>query len=222
MKLLIIEDSQRLRTTLVKALTRLGHAVDAAEDGEEGENLAAMSSYDVIVLDLMLPGQGGISLLKKWRQLGKNTPVLLLTALDSIEARVSGLSQGADDYLVKPFALEELAARLEVLTRRQHGMADSRTQVGPLEINFAAKTVRRGNEDISLTAREFALLEILARRPGQVFSREQLEARLYNEEASPLSNAVDAAVYALRKKLCLEGENTLIQTRRGLGYVLQA
>ena len=222
MKLLLIEDSQRLRTTLARALDRLGHAVDAAEDGEEGETLAAMSRYDVIILDLMLPGQDGLTLLKKWRQAGKDTPVLLLTALDGIEDRVRGLSEGADDYLVKPFALEELAARLEALTRRRHGMADSRSRVGPLEIDFAAKTVHRGAGAVPLTAREFALLEVLARRPGQVFSREQLEARLYNEDASPLSNAVDATVYALRKKLCPEGEPALIHTRRGLGYVLQA
>lgn len=222
MKLLIIEDSQRLRSTLTTALTRLGHAVDAAEDGEEGEILAGMSQYDVIVLDLMLPGQDGLTLLNKWRQAGKDVPVLLLTALDGVEDRVRGLTQGADDYLVKPFALEELAARLEVLTRRRHGQADSRRTIGPLVIDFASKTVTRQGESILLTAREFALLEILARHPGQVFSREQLEARLYSDAASPLSNAVDAAIYSLRKKLCPAEAPPLIHTRRGLGYVLQA
>lgn len=221
MKLLIIEDSQRLRTTLAKALTRMGHAVDEAADGEEGEGLAKMSAYDVIILDVMLPGQDGFTLLNQWRQAGRDTPVLMLTALDGVEDRVRGLTQGADDYLVKPFALEELAARLEALTRRHHGKADSRTTLGPLEIDFAAKSVRREGEAIPLTAREFSLLEVLARRPGQVFSREQLEARLYNEEASPLSNAVDAAVYALRKKLCPGDAPALIHTRRGLGYVLE-
>ncbi|MES2735800.1 MAG: response regulator transcription factor [Verrucomicrobiota bacterium] len=222
MKLLLIEDSQRLRTTLANALTRLGHAVDAAEDGEEGEGMLEMSRYDVVVLDIMLPGQDGITLLNKWRRAGKDTPVLLLTALDGVEDRVRGLTQGADDYLVKPFALEELAARLEALTRRRHGMADSRSRIGPLEIDFAAKSVSRDGSPLSLTAREFALLEVLARRPGQVFSREQLEARLYNEETSPLSNAVDAAVYALRKKLDPPGSAPLLHTRRGLGYVLEA
>ena len=222
MKLLLIEDSQRLRTTLANALTRLGHAVDAAEDGEEGEGMLEMSRYDVVVLDIMLPGQDGITLLNKWRRAGKDTPVLLLTALDGVEDRVRGLTQGADDYLVKPFALEELAARLEALTRRRHGMADSRSRIGPLEIDFATKSVSRDGSPLSLTAREFALLEVLARRPGQVFSREQLEARLYNEETSPLSNAVDAAVYALRKKLDPPGSVPLLHTRRGLGYVLEA
>lgn len=222
MKLLLIEDSQRLRTTLANALTRLGHAVDAAEDGEEGEGMLEMSRYDVVVLDIMLPGQDGITLLNKWRRAGKDTPVLLLTALDGVEDRVRGLTQGADDYLVKPFALEELAARLEALTRRRHGMADSRSRIGPLEIDFAAKSVSRDGTPLTLTAREFALLEVLARRPGQVFSREQLEARLYNEETSPLSNAVDAAVYALRKKLDPPGSAPLLHTRRGLGYVLEA
>ncbi len=222
MKLLLIEDSQRLRTTLANALTRLGHAVDAAEDGEEGEGMLEMSRYDVVVLDIMLPGQDGITLLNKWRRAGKDTPVLLLTALDGVEDRVRGLTQGADDYLVKPFSLEELAARLEALTRRRHGMADSRSRIGPLEIDFATKSVSRDGSPLSLTAREFALLEVLARRPGQVFSREQLEARLYNEETSPLSNAVDAAVYALRKKLDPPGSAPLLHTRRGLGYVLEA
>lgn len=211
----------RLRTTLAKALTHLGHAVDAVASAEEGDVLAGMSPYDAVVLDLMLPGEDGISLLKRWRQLGKDVPVLLLTALDGVEDRVRGLTQGADDYLVKPFALEELAARLEVITRRRHGQADSLTQVGPLEIDFGARSVRVNGDAVTLTAREFALLEVLARRPGQVFSREQLEARLYNEETSPLSNAVDAAVYSLRKKLTFPGTAALIHTRRGLGYVLE-
>lgn len=221
MRLLIIEDSTRLRTTLAQALTRLGHAVDSAPDGEEGEMLAQANGYDAIVLDLMLPGQDGLTLLTKWRRRGNETPVLLLTALDGVNDRVKGLAQGADDYLVKPFAFPELVARVEALVRRSHGRADSRVKIGPLEIDLMAHTVLRGGQEIPLTAREFSLLECLARRPGQILSRAQIEEHLYNEEASPLSNAVDAAVYSLRRKLCPPGTPLLIHTRRGLGYVLE-
>jgi len=221
MRLLLIEDSSRLRDTLSRALTRLGHAVDAAESGEEGDASVSVNDYDVIILDLMLPGIDGLSLLAKWRRQGNGTPVLILTALNGIDDRVRGLSLGGDDYLVKPFALAELDARLEVLVRRRYGKTDSRISVGPLEIDLAAKSVAIGGETIALTAREFALLECLARRPGHVLSREQIEAQLYNEAESPLSNAVDAAVYSLRKKLSPAGTEPLIQTRRGLGYVLE-
>lgn len=221
MRLLIIEDSTRLRTTLAQALTRLGHAVDCSPDGEEGEMLAQANEYDAIVLDLMLPGRDGLTLLSKWRRRGNETPVLLLTALDGVDDRVKGLARGADDYLVKPFAFPELVARLEALVRRSHGRADSRVKIGPLEIDLMAHTVMRGGEEIPLTAREFSLLECLARRPGQILSRAQIEEHLYNEESSPLSNAVDAAVYSLRRKLCPPGTPLLIHTRRGLGYVLE-
>lgn len=221
MRLLIIEDSERLRTTAARALTRLGHAVDEAGSAEEGEQLAQDNAYDAIVLDRMLPGEDGLSLLGRWRSAGRDTPVLLLTALHAVEERVRGLAMGADDYLTKPFALAELAARLEALARRSHGKADSKVRVGPVEIDLAAKAVTRHGEAVALTAREFSLLECLARRPGQVLSREQIEAHLYNEEDSPVSNAVDTAVYGLRRKLCPPGSPPLIHTRRGLGYVLQ-
>jgi len=222
MRLLVIEDSHRMRTTLAQALTRLGHAVDTAADGEEGEVLAEDNVYEAVVLDLMLPGQDGLTLLSKWRRSGNTTPVLLLTALGAVEDRVRGLALGADDYLVKPFAFAELAARLEALVRRHHGRADSTIRIGSLEIDLAAKAVSRAGEPLSLTAREFALLECLARRKGQVLNREQIESHLYNETDSPLSNAVDAAVYSLRRKLSPPGSPPLLHTRRGLGYVLEA
>lgn len=219
MKLLLVEDSPRLRDTLGRAMARLGHALDAAEDGVEGELMARSSSYDVIILDRMLPGKDGLEILRDLRSAGVKTPVLLLTALDGVEEKVRGLADGADDYLTKPFALAELVARLESLSRRNYGEADSRTVAGPLEINFARRTVSRAGTVIDLTAREFSLLEILARRPGIVFSRQQIEERLYPESEGPLSNAVDAAIYALRRKICPPGTPSLIRTRRGLGYV---
>lgn len=220
MRLLIIEDSARLRASLARAFKRLGHGVDAAPDAEYGATLARVHSYDVIVLDIMLPGRDGLSLLRAWRNGGKDTPIILLTAKAGIEDRVRGLALGADDYLVKPFAFEELAARIEALGRRRAGQAKSQVRIGPLEIDFAGKTVARDGVPISLTSREFALLECLARRPGQILSRAQIEAHLYNEADSPMSNAVDAAVYALRRKLCPPDAPPLVHTRRGLGYML--
>ncbi len=221
MRLLLIEDSPRLRTTLAKALTRLGHAVDAAPDGEEGDTLIRIHSYDVVILDLMLPKRSGLDLLGGWRRHGRDTPIIVLTALDGVDDRVRGLALGADDYLTKPFAIAELNARVEAIARRRHGQADSRVVVRDLEIDLAARRVLRSGTPIALTAREFSLLECLARKPGQVLSREQIEAHLYSESDSPLSNAVDSAVYSLRRKLTPEGDLPIIQTRRGLGYVLE-
>lgn len=222
MRLLLVEDAIRLRQTVARALTRLGHAVDETGSAEEAAQLLAMTPYDAVVLDIMLPGESGLELLKKWRAERQEVPVLLLTALASVDDRVKGLVSGADDYLVKPFAIVELAARLEALVRRRHGQPDSMIAVGPLEIDLAARTVKRLGKAVTLTAREFSLLECLARRPGQILNREQIEAQLYSETDSPLSNAVDAAVYGLRRKLSPPGTPSLIQTRRGLGYVLEA
>lgn len=222
MKLLIVEDAPRLRATLTQALTRMGHAVDFAEDGDEGDLMGRATSYDAVVLDRMMPGKDGLEVLRGWRRDGIDTPVLLLTALDGVEEKVRGLGDGADDYMTKPFALAELVARLEALARRRYAQPDPKLTVGPLEIDTAAKSVRRDGEDIALTAREFALLECLARRPGQVMSREQIETRLYAELEGPLSNAVDSAICSLRRKVCPPGTPPLIHTRRGLGYVLEA
>jgi DNA-binding response OmpR family regulator len=220
-RLLLVEDSYRLRTTLARALTRLGHAVDQAQDAEEGDTLVEIHRYDSIVLDLMLPKQGGLHLLERWRRRGNDTPIIILTALNGVDDRVRGLTLGADDYLTKPFAIAELDARLEaVFRRRKHAQANPCVFVGDLEIDPATKKVMRGGRDITLTAREFSLLACLARKPGQVFSREQIEAHLYAETDSPMSNAVDAAVYSLRQKLTPAGGASVIQTRRGLGYVL--
>ena len=222
MKLLIVEDAPRLRATLSQALTRLGHAVDLAEDGEEGDLMGRSATYDAVVMDRMMPGKDGLEVLRGWRRDGIDTPVLLLTALDGVEEKVRGLGGGADDYLTKPFALAELVARLEALARRRYAQPDPLLNIGPLTIDTAAKLVRREGREISLTAREFSLLECLARRPGQVMSREQIEARLYAELDGPLSNAVDSAICSLRRKLCPPGTAPLIHTRRGLGYVLEA
>jgi len=221
MKLLIVEDSPRLRETLGKALSKMGHAVDLAVDGTEGDFMGRMGKYDVVVLDRMLPGKDGMEVLRDWRRDGIATPVILLTALDGVEQKVCGLGCGADDYLTKPFALEELVARIEALSRRVYSQPDPRVRIGPLEIDTASKTVSRDGTAVLLTAREFSLLECLIRRPGRVLSRAQIEESLYSENDSPLSNAVDAAIYSLRRKLSPPGTAPLIHTRRGLGYCLE-
>lgn len=222
MRLFLVEDSERLRRNLAKALVRLGHAVDEAADGEEASSVLALDDYDAVILDLMLPGKSGLELLEEWRRDQEMVPVLVLTALDAVEDRVRGLALGADDYLIKPFALEELVARLEALVRRNRGASDSRIRIADFEIDLAARTVKRGAEEIILTAREFSVLECLARHPGRVMSREEIEARLYGESESPVSNAVDVAIYALRQKLSPGDAAPIIHTRRGLGYVMQA
>ena len=218
--ILLIEDSRRLRASLQKGLSRAGYAVDLAADGEEGLFMALHGEHDVIILDLMLPRLDGISLLERLRAEGHDTHVLILTARDRVEDRVDGLTKGADDYLVKPFALEELLARVQALTRRAHGIKSPKVRVGTLDIDLARKTASRDSEIIDLTSREFALLEYLALRKGEVVSRPQIEAHLYADEVDLMSNVVDSFVYRLRKKIQASHEPSLIRTRRGLGYVL--
>ena len=222
MRLLIVEDAPRLRQSVHTALTRGGNAVDAAADGLEAWDLLSGHAYDVIVLDLMLQGMDGMTILSRLRSRRDSTPVLLLTSRDGIEDRVRGLLAGADDYLVKPFSLAELEARLLTLHRRRHGVYHSRFRAGPLEIDTAAKLVKRDGRDIALTAREYGILELLAMHPGRIFSREQIEAAIYPESAPPASNAVDSAVCLLRRKLSHDGEANLIHTRRGMGYCFES
>ena len=220
MKVLVVEDSARLRDAMGGGLAKLGHAVDFAADGAEASVMGRHPGYDVIVLDRMLPDKEGLEVLREWRASGIDTPVLLLTALDGVEEKVRGLGVGADDYLTKPFALAELVARLEALVRRRYAQADPRIRIGPLEIDTASRQVAVSGTPVVLTAREYTLLECLARRPGHVLSRAQIEERLYAETDGPLSNAVDAAVYSLRRKLDQAGAPPLVHTRRGLGYTL--
>lgn len=222
MRLLLVEDSSRLRQSVSNSLSRLGHGVDVAADGEEADLLVSDHEYDAIILDLMLPGRSGLDCLASWRGRGLDAPVIILTALGEVEDRVRGFALGADDYLAKPFAFEELVARLGAVVRRARGKSGTILTIGDLEIDFAARMVQRCGKEIVLTAREFTLLECLARHPGQILSREQIEARLYSESDSPVSNAVDVAIHSLRKKICPEGTRALIQTRRGLGYFLEA
>ncbi|MBI1374726.1 MAG: response regulator [Phycisphaera sp.] len=221
MRILLVEDYAPLRTSLTKGLREEGFAVDSAGDGEKALWHAGGASYDVIVLDLMLPKVDGWTVLRRLREGGCEDPVLILTARDAVEDRVEGLNRGADDYLVKPFAFEELLARLRALVRRKYARKDPVLCVGDLRIDTAAKSVTRGDESIELTAREYALLELLAMRAGSVVSRADVWSSLYEFHDEATSNVVDVYIGYLRRKLDGPGRAPLIHTRRGQGYVLE-
>jgi two-component system, OmpR family, response regulator len=218
MKLLVVEDEVDLARALRKALEEEQFAVDVALDGEEALFQMTEISYDAIILDLMLPYRDGLSLLQALREAGKRTPVLILTARDTVEERVSGLDLGADDYLLKPFTLTELLARVRALIRRGSGDPSPTVTLGDVRIDTAARRVSRGEGAIDLTAREYAVLELLARRRGTLVTRTMIWEHIYDETEELLSNAVDVHVSALRRKL---GQN-LILTRRGQGYIIDA
>ena len=215
MRILVVEDEPRLLRSLAKALREEGYAVDTADDGNDGLYKAESYDYDAIVLDVMLPRLDGWELLKRLRK-QKQTPVLMLTARDGARDRVRGLDTGADDYVVKPFDLAELLARLRALIRRAAGQARSDIQLGDLVINTRARSVTRGGEPLTLTAREFSILEFLALHRGEVVSRTALYEHLFDESDDTLSNLLDVHVFNLRKKLGRE----LIATRRGQGYFI--
>jgi DNA-binding response OmpR family regulator len=220
MRLLIVEDSNALRETLAGAFRRSGWAADACADGEEGLWRARSEEYDAIVLDLMLPKVDGLEVLRRLRTAGVRTPVLLLTARTAVPDRVLGLNSGADDYLVKPFALDELLARVQALARRHHGQADARIEVGGLLIDTAARSVAHGARPVELAPKEYSLLEYLALRAGRVVARAEIERHIYDERVEPMSNVVDKQLCTLRRKLEDAGVPPLIHTRRGHGYVL--
>lgn len=203
MRLLFVEDSAPLRQPVVKALKASGYAVDATGDGAEGWEMSQDHDYDVIILDIMLPSMDGREILRRMRAAGNETPVLFLTAKDAIEDRVAGLRLGADDYLTKSFAIEELLARVEALGRRKYARRSPLLVVGDLELDQAAKTVRRGGRDLTLPPQLFALLEYLLLRKGQVVSRTEIEEHIYDEMVSPMSNVVDTAVCALRRTIAV-------------------
>jgi DNA-binding response OmpR family regulator len=219
MRVLLVEDSQRLQASIGKALRRTGYAVDTSGDGETALWMAESNEYDAVILDIMLPKLDGLTLLRRLRQKGRQTPILLLTAKDRIEDRVTGLQSGADDYLVKPFALQELLARVQALCRRQYGKKSNLIVISDLEIDTTARVARRAGRELALTSREYMLLEYLGLRQGHIVSRAEIETHIYNESADLMSNAVDSAICTLRKKL--EPGRPLIHTRRGLGYTLK-
>ena len=221
MRILIIEDDKKTAAYLKKGLSENNFVADVADDGEDGLHLALTNDYALIILDVMLPGRSGWEVMHEIKKGGKQTAVLFLTAKDSIQDRVKGLELGADDYLVKPFAFDELVARIEALARRRFGMRNGQITIGGdggLTLDTAARTVSRAGKIIDITAREYALLEFLALRRGRVFSRAEIEAHICDENADVMSNVVDAAVYSLRRKVDVPGKRSIIVTRRGMGY----
>jgi two-component system OmpR family response regulator len=216
MRILVVEDEPRLLRNLAKALREEGYAVDTAEAGDDGLYKAQSYDYDAIVLDLMLPALDGWEVLARLRQ-SKRTPVLLLTARDATRDRVRGLDTGADDYLVKPFDLAELLARLRALIRRSAGQAQSSIEIRGVVIDTRARTVTRAGQAVPLTAREYGILEYLALHRGAVVTRTALYEHLFDERDDTLSNLMDVHVFSLRKKLGAE----LITTRRGQGYCIE-
>ena len=224
MRILIVEDSAILRESLAKGLREVGHAVDTAECGDEGIRRAMEAEYDAVVLDWMLPGQDGLAVLAALGQRSHRPGVVMLTARDAVADRVRGLDAGADDYLVKPFAFEELLARVHAVARRAHGTASSVLRVGPLEIDLVARVASaitgETRLDLGLTAREFAVLETLALRKGHLVTRLQLEDHVYDGRSRVFSNAIDSAISSIRAKMQAAHLPGLIETRRGLGYVL--
>jgi len=218
MRLLVVEDEPDLRRALARALADEDFAVDTAPDGEDGLFQALEVDYDAVVLDVMLPRRSGLSLLEAMRNAGRRTPVLLLTARDALDDRVGGLNAGADDYLTKPFAIEELVARLRALIRRAADHPSPSVDLGDVRVDVAARRAYRAGVEVELTAREYGILELLARQRGSVVSRQAISDHLYADDREFLSNAIDVHVAALRRKLGAR----LIRTRRGLGYLIDA
>ena len=222
MRILLVEDYGPLRLSIAERLRESGFIVDDTADGKEGLWYAQENTYALAILDIMLPGLDGIELLKRLRKAGKDCSVLMVTAKDGIQDRVAGLDAGADDYLVKPFALEELMARVRALVRRGHNIKDSIIRIGDLEVNTKRRSASRAGEEIELTSKEFALLELLALRAGEVVRRSDVWEQLYDFNQDVESNVVDVYIAHLRKKLEKEGMKKLIHTRRGEGYIREA
>ena len=220
MKVLVVEDEKKIASFIRKGLEAQGFVVEVSHHGDEGLLLATTKPYDALVLDIMLPGRDGLSILKNLRERRMAVPVLLLTARGELYERVEGLNLGADDYLTKPFYIEELIARLHVVTRRAAGTGRSLLTVADLTINLLTREVSRGGRSIELTAREFQLLEHLARVPGRVLTRAQICERVWDYDFDPGTNLVDVYIQRLRRKIDSEGEPKLIETIRGVGYRL--
>jgi heavy metal response regulator len=220
MKILVVEDEKRVTQFIRKGLKEEGHAVDVAYDGEEGGFLAEVNDYDLIILDLMLPKKNGITMCREIRERGVATPILMLTARDSIEDKVRGLDAGADDYLAKPFAFEELLARVRALLRRRSEVKTPTLKIADLELDPISRRVTRGGKPIRLTTKEYALLEYMLRNPGKVLSRTLIGEHVWDMNFDPESNVIDVYVSHLRAKVDKGFDLPLIHTLRGQGYLL--
>ena len=221
MRILVVEDEKRLAEVIKKGLVEEGYSVDIAYDGEEGQYMAENTSYDLVILDIMLPKKDGITICQELRVKEISTPILMLTAKDSVEDRVKGLDSGADDYLIKPFAFSELVARVRALLRREALSKASKLQVGNLVMDTLTREVWRGDTKIELTAKEYALLEYFMRHPNMVITRTMLMEKVWDYDFEGMSNIIDVYIRRLRLKLDEEGEESIIETVRGAGYRLR-
>lgn len=220
MRILIVEDNRRLHTSLRQSLEEDGYAVDSTFDGEEGETYALSTPYDLIILDVMLPKKNGYQVCRELRSQRIKTPILMLTARDAVEDRVEGLDSGADDYLIKPFALQELRARLRALLRREQPEKTGVLQIADLQLDPATHRVQRADREIELTTREFSMLEYLMRSAGRLVTREMIEAHVWNYDFVSGSNVIDVYIRRIRRKVDEPFETKLLETVRGAGYRL--
>jgi len=222
MRILVVEDSRRLAGIIRRGLLEEGYAVDNAYDGEEAQYMAETTPFDLITLDVMLPKKDGVTVCRELRAKNVNVPILMLTAKDGVEDKVTGLDTGADDYLVKPFAFSELLARLRALTRRDVLPRVQKYQVGELSLDPRNREVWRDGHQVDLTAKEFAILEYFMRRPNAVVTRTMLGENVWDYEFDGISNIIDVYIRRIRRKIDKEGQASLIQTVRGAGYRLHA
>jgi len=221
-RILLVEDNRRLNQSLKQSLTEDGYAVDSAFTGPDGEELAAMTPFDAIILDVMLPGKDGMAVCRELRRQRVTTPILMLTARDTVEDRVEGLDSGADDYLVKPFALVELRARLRALLRRDSAEKSSILAIADLTLDPATHRVERAGQEIELTTKEYSLLEYFMRNPNRIITREMAETHIWNYDFDGTSNVVDVYIRRLRRKIDDPFELKLFDTVRGAGYRISA
>jgi DNA-binding response OmpR family regulator len=221
MRILVIEDERRLCSIIKRGLIEEGYAVDTSYDGEEGEYLAETTPYDLIILDIMLPKKDGIEVCQNLRLKRVNTPILMLTAKDTVEDRVRGLDAGSDDYLIKPFAFNELLARIRALLRREGSSKSSELHIGNLIMDTLSREVWRGQRKIELTSKEYIILEYFMRHPNMVITRTMLEEHAWDYEFDSISNLIDVYIRRLRRKIDENGQTSLIQTVRGAGYRLK-
>ncbi|HEY8225512.1 MAG TPA: response regulator transcription factor [Pyrinomonadaceae bacterium] len=221
MRVLVIEDEPRMANVIAKGLREHSYAVDVAQDGEAGLYLTSINDYDVIVLDVLLPERDGFEVCRELRTRGYTTPILMLTARAAVDDRVTGFNAGADDYLTKPFSFRELLARIHALLRRDSQLRPDVLEIEDLMVDSASHRVSRGNQEVQLTAKEYALLEYLARRKGQLVSRAEIAAHVWDDSFDPFSNTIEVYMNRLRKKIDGSHSTKLLHTRRGEGYILE-
>ena len=222
MRILLVEDEPRMANVIAKGLREQSYAVDVAQDGDAGLYQAAINDYDLIVLDVLLPHRDGYEVCRELRKRRNTTPVLMLTARAAVDDRLTGFDAGADDYLTKPFSFRELLARIRALLRRDSQLRPDVLEIGDLVVDVASHRVSRANDDVQLTAKEYALLEYLARRAGELVSRADIAAHVWDDTFDPFSNAIEVYINRLRKKIDGGYSNKLLHTRRGEGYILES